>query len=37
MITLCVAFNMAGTIKEKMQMVFTCLALDAMYILPMAL
>jgi hypothetical protein len=37
MITFCIAFNIAGSIKEKIQIVLMCLALDATYIVPMAL
>lgn len=37
MITLCIAFNTGGSIKDKIQIVLTCLALDATYIVPMAL
>ena len=37
MITLCIVFNMAGTVNEKIQMVIMCLVLDSTYIVPLAL
>jgi len=37
MITLCVLGAMKGTVKEKIYMILTSLALDSIYILPMVL
>jgi len=37
MITLIIVCNWKGTRKEKIQMFFTSLALDSMYIIPMML